>query len=71
MSTLGLIQSPGMTDIELALTLRNRGWQGGHIAEFSGEKGITAFFAPNGRVIAKVIYDNQTGSKIAIFLTED
>jgi len=57
----------GITDHELEVSLRKRGWKGNYLPgnEFSP---LVSYLTPEGKVIAKVYYDNQKCLKKAIFL---
>lgn len=57
----------GITDHELEASLRKRRWKGNYLPgnDFSP---VVSYVTPEGRVIAKVVYDNQKCIKKAVFL---
>lgn len=57
----------GITDHELEASLRKRGWEGDYLPG-NYFAPVMHYVTPDGRVIAKVLYDNQKCIKKAIFL---
>jgi len=57
---------PDEGDHKLAEALRKRGWEGIHTSDTVSV--MTTFFAEDGKVIGKVVYDNEKSKKVLITL---